>query len=81
MKHFCCPSTVTKPFFEISWPRAVLVPREVKGQTISKANYGVLSSSKKQTKLTVLSIFFTQDCEFDGFLVELRKSLFAFEIV
>ena len=28
-----------------------------KGQTISKANYDFLNSSKKQTKLTILSCF------------------------
>ena len=30
-----------------------------KGQKISKANYGFFNSSKKQTKLTILSIFST----------------------
>ena len=33
----------------------------IKGQTISKANYSVLDSPKKRTKLTSLSIFFTQN--------------------
>ena len=33
----------------------------VKGQYISKAIFGVLNSSKKQTKLTILSIFFTHN--------------------
>ena len=43
-----------------------------KGQTISEANYGVLNSSEKGTKLTVLSIFFAQDSDFPSFFDELR---------
>ena len=35
-----------------------------KGQTISKANYGFLNSSKKRTKLTILSKEDAQDSEF-----------------
>ena len=35
-----------------------------KGKLISKALYGLLNSSKKRTKLTILSFFFTQDSEF-----------------
>ena len=35
-----------------------------KGWTISKANYGVLNSSKKQTKLTILSKEEAQDSNF-----------------
>ena len=34
---------------------------ELKGQTISKANYGVLNSPKKRTKLTILSKEDAQD--------------------
>ena len=51
-----------------------------KGKIISEANYGVLNSSKKRTKLTILSIIFTQDSEFCSFLEELRRPKIAFKI-
>ena len=38
-----------------------------KGQTISEANYGFLNSSKKRTKLTMLSVENAQDSEFCSF--------------
>ena len=38
-----------------------------KGQTISKANYGFLNSSKKRTKLTILSKEDAKDSEFCSF--------------
>ena len=50
-----------------------------KGQIILKANYAVLNSSKKQTKLTILSIFFIQNSEFLSFLEELRRPQIALE--
>ena len=40
-----------------------------------KAIYGVLNSSKKRTKLTILSIFFTQDSEFRSFLGIIEKTI------
>ena len=39
----------------------------IKGQTISRANYAFLNSSKKQTKLTIVSREDVQDNEFCSF--------------
>ena len=49
-----------------------------KGQTISKAGYGFLNSSKKRTKLTILSIFFTQDSEFLSFFGRIEVAINCF---
>ena len=43
-----------------------------KGQTISKAKYGVLNSPKKRKNPTVLSKEETQDSEFCSFLVRIE---------
>ena len=37
--------------------------------------YGLLNSHKKRTKLTILSIFFTQDSEFCSFLGIIEKTI------
>ena len=55
------------------FPHALSTQEKViagKGQTISKANYGFLNSSKKRTKLTILS---KEDVQ-DSFLEELGRS-------
>ena len=53
---------------------------KVKGQQISKANWGVLDSSKKRTKLTILSTFSTQDSELHSFFGRIEDTIFFFEI-
>ena len=53
--------------------------RETKGQTILKANYGVLNSSKNRTKLTILSIFFTQDSKFCSFFGRIEETMTCFQ--
>ena len=45
---------------------------KIKGQNISKANYGFLNSPKKGTKLTILSKEDPQDSEFRSFFGELK---------
>ena len=45
---------------------------KIKGQKISKANYGFLNSPKKGTKLTILSKEDPQDSELRSFFGELR---------
>ena len=49
-----------------------------KGQTISKANYGVLNSSKKRTKLTILSKEDAQDSEFRSFFGRIEDTIICF---
>ena len=49
-----------------------------KGQIISKANYAVLNSSKKRTKLTTLSIYFTEDSEFPSFFGRIEETINCF---
>ena len=46
-----------------------------KGQ---KSNYGTLNSSKKQTKLTILSREDAQDSEFRSFLGKIEKTINCF---
>ena len=50
-----------------------------KGQTISKANYGFLNSSKKRTKLTILNKEDAQDSEFCLFFQRNEDTIAAFE--
>ena len=49
-----------------------------KGQTISKANYGVLNSPKKRTKLTILSKEEAQDSEFRSFFGRIEDTINCF---
>ena len=49
-----------------------------KGQWISKAIYGLLNSSKKQTKLTILNIFSTQNSEFRSFYGRIENTIICF---
>ena len=45
---------------------------------MSKAIYGLLDSPQKQTKLTILSIFFTQDSELRLFLGRIQETINCF---
>ena len=49
-----------------------------KGQTISKANYGVLNSSKKRTKLTIMSTEDAQDSELRSFFGRIKETINCF---
>jgi hypothetical protein len=49
-----------------------------KGQTVSKANYGFLNSSKKQTKLPILSREDAQDSEFYSLLGRIEDTIKRF---
>ena len=40
--------------------------------------YGVLNTSKKRTKLTILRIFFTQDSEFRSFFGRIEETVTCF---
>ena len=52
----------------------------LKGQTISKANYGILNSSKKRTRLTIMSKEDTQAVSYVCFLEEFRRPYISFDI-
>jgi hypothetical protein len=58
-------------FFRGPW--IILLRHVFKGQTISKANYGVLNSPKKRMKLTILSIEDAQDSEFCSFFERIEE--------
>ena len=49
-----------------------------KGQTISKVNYGILNSSTKQSKLTILSKEEAQDSEFRSFFGRIEETINCF---
>ena len=53
-------------------------PYSGKGQKISKAIYVLLNFSKKQIKLTILSIFSTQDREFCSFFGRIEHTINCF---
>ena len=57
--------------------RRALIKR-AKGQTISKANYGVLISSKKRTKLIILTREDAQDSEFRSFFGRIEETIYCF---
>ena len=50
-----------------------------KGQTIPKANFGFLNSSKKRTKLTILSKEDAQDSEFCSFFGIIEDTINYFQ--
>ena len=50
----------------------------VLGQTISKANYGVPNSSKKRTKLTILSRKDAKDSKFRSFFERIEEIIICF---
>ena len=50
----------------------------IKGQTISKANYGFLNSPKKQTHLAILSKEHAQDSEFRSFFRRIEEPKICF---
>ena len=45
-----------------------------KGHKISKANHGVLNSSKKERKLTILSVSYGEDAQDSDFLFVFWKN-------
>ena len=49
-----------------------------KGEIISKANYGFLNSTKKRTKLTILSKEEAQDSEFRSFFWRIEETINCF---
>ena len=51
---------------------------KIKGQNISKANYGFLNSPKKGTKLTILSKEDPQDSEFRSFFGRIENPINCF---
>ena len=59
----------------------VLSKSSAKGQTVSKENYGVLNSSKKRMKITILNIFFIQDSEFRSFFGRIEETIYCFRDV
>ena len=69
---------IKKGYLEKSRVVRTLPLYRYKGQTISKANYGVLKSPKKRMKLTILSIFSSQDSDFCSFSWRIKEAINCF---
>ena len=80
---YCVSNTAATHFFDflsISIEMYIFAGKiaAAKGQYISKAIYGLLNSSRRRTKLTILSIFFTQDSEFRSFFGRIEETINCF---
>ena len=64
--------------FELAIETHLIVFCSTKGQTITKANYGFFNSSKKRTKLTILSREDAQDSEFRSFFGRIEDTINCF---
>ena len=69
----------TKDYYSLAIVNTYTGQSRCKGQIISKANYGFLNSSKKPTKLTIMSREDAQDSEFHSFLGRIEDTINWFQ--